>query len=472
MQLSWTDQSPDEDEFWVFRRNAAGGPFTFVTSVTSTSKAGTGSVYAAADTIPAGSRQCYAITTSIVFGRTGDEFSNEQCTSALPRLPVPPAGPGGFHTVDLPGPLPQQGAIHGTDPAGVVGRDGRAIFATHAHGSSDKRHLRVSYCRDEACAEVTTTPFDTLGETGYEPAIAIGSDGLPVIAYASHRASFGGTTTAYDLKVARCSTVTCTSGGTRFVDRPSNVQGGIAIAIGPDGFPLISYLDGPSLGQPAKVKVRHCLDHACANSRESVVDAVDADERSGTAITMLPTGQALVAYTDGAPYGDLKVALCRDGDCAVSTKVTVDASGTAGSEPSITVGRDGLAIITHERNDPDRKVVVSHCVNVLCTATTNSVLDTTGTVGGTPSITIGADGFPVVAYAHGTGPSLRVARCENLACTAATRSTVETSPSLGSLRPSVVVAPDGRPMVGYWRESEAALRVVDCGNVLCRPPFS
>ncbi|BCB83973.1 hypothetical protein Psuf_012860 [Phytohabitans suffuscus] len=467
--LTWTDQSPDEEEFWVFRRNAAGGPFSYVVSVGSTSTPGTGAAYSVVDTIPAGTRQCYAVTTYIVFGRAGEEFSNEQCTSALPRLPVPAAGPGGFHTVDVPGPPPEQNAIRGIDPSGVIGRDGLAVFASSTHGAS--RHLRITHCRDEACTSVSAISLDTLGETGYAPAMAIGGDGLPVVAYASFDASFGSTHTKYDLKVAKCTSVTCGSGGSRFVDRASTVRRGIALAIGPDGFPLISYLDEPSDTQPAQVKVIHCLDHSCQNKRESVVDTVGTGDRSGTAITVLPTGLALVAYTDGTPHGDLKVARCHNSDCSASTAVTVDAAGTSGRQPSITVGRDGLAIIAHERTDPDGKVVVSRCVNVLCTATTNSVLDTTGSLGATPSIAIGADGFPVVAYSHPAGPSLRVARCENVACTAATRSTVETSAGLGWLRPSVLVAPDGRPVVGYWRESEAALRVVDCGNVLCRPPF-
>src|SRR5689334_12862706 len=52
--LNWTDQSTDEEEFWVFRRNAAGGPFSLVRTVPSTSIAGTGTTYSAVDAIPAG----------------------------------------------------------------------------------------------------------------------------------------------------------------------------------------------------------------------------------------------------------------------------------------------------------------------------------------------------------------------------------------------------------------------------------
>ncbi|GGM87381.1 hypothetical protein GCM10007977_106660 [Dactylosporangium sucinum] len=468
--LSWTDQSPDEDEFWVFRHDAAGGPFSLVTSVPSTSTTGTGTVYSTVDTVPAGTRQCYAVTTFVFFGRIGDEFSTEQCTSELPGLPVPPAGPGGITTVDLP---PDNRVKHGFDPTGVIGRDGHAVFAYYLFRTpSATRNLRVAWCRDDACTSVTATTIDDFGWNGLTPAIAIAGDGLPVVAYVTKYDDH----TAYDLKVAKCLTPTCTAASTQFVDRNSVVRGDVSITIGPDGLPLIAYEDRPSETQPAKVKVVKCFDHHCTSSRQSIVDTVGPDNldgQTGTAIATLPTGLAILAYHDGAPYGDLKVARCHDTACTASTTVTVDSGpGTTGGRPSITVGRDGLAIIAHERRDPTEQLVVSHCVNVLCTATTNTVLDTTGATYTAPSITIGADGLPIVAYTHESGPSLRVAHCENLACTTATRSTVETNGTLGWQQPTILTAPDNRPMIGYFDQSRDALRIVDCGNVLCRPPFN
>ena len=116
--------------------------------------------------------------------------------------------------------------------------------------------------------------------------------------------------------------------------------------------------------------------------------------------------------------------------------------------------------------------MVSHCVNAFCTAATNTVLDDVGPVRAVPSIAIGADTFPVIAYSHSSGPSLRVARCENLACTASVRSTVEANGTTGGMNPSIMIGGDRRPMVGYFDQTRNGLRVIDCGNALCRPPFT
>ena len=77
---------------------------------------------------------------------------------------------------------------------------------------------------------------DTANNTGYDPAIAIGTDGLPVIAYWF---SSGG-----DLKVFKCGNVDCTAGNT-ITTVVNSSDGGRqpSIAIAPDGNPVITYFD-------------------------------------------------------------------------------------------------------------------------------------------------------------------------------------------------------------------------------------
>ena len=88
--LTWTDRSGNEDTFEVFRRDPANGSLIHIHAAPSTSRAGTGQTYSFADTIPAGSRQCYEIGTYNYQG-TGVNVSNEVCTRPPP--PCPPLRP-------------------------------------------------------------------------------------------------------------------------------------------------------------------------------------------------------------------------------------------------------------------------------------------------------------------------------------------------------------------------------------------
>ena len=482
--ISWTDQSTDEENFVVYRRSGNDGLFGSIRDVLTTTQGGTGAVYSIVDTIPAGTQQCYAVTTFISFGRAGEEFSAEQCTQAWPRNPTPAAGPGGFATLN------QGGASNGLEPAGVVGSDGLAVFAFQSApqpGSPiDTGQVFISYCRDAGCTSSGFVWPDWI--LSGPPAIAVGGNGFPVVAYIGketcdvpgHGSADPECREHVVLRLIVCESANCVSRSRQSIGLSwsRTVRGGVALTVGPDGFPLVAYLSRvPGSSSRAEVKVLHCLADDCVNhSRTSTVDTISFDAGTDLAMAMAPSGRAVLAYHDAGPYGDLKVATCLDAHCVASRKVTVDSTGISGLRPSIAVGRDGLPIIVHERRDApgdaNGKVVVSHCVNAFCSATTNTVLDTTGAVAAAPSVAIGADTFPVIAYSHSSGPSLRVARCENLACTASTRSTVEANGTTGAMNPTVVIGGDGRPMVGYFDEALKGLRVVDCGNALCRPPFT
>lgn len=106
----------------------------------------------------------------------------------------------------------------------AIGPDGFATIA-YANGTN----LRVAKCNNLACTAPLLTTVDT-GATIRYTAVATGSDGLPVIAYEYGNA----------LRVVHCSKSTKV-----LVDRtPSTTEGPFAsIAIGPDGQPVMTYLD-------------------------------------------------------------------------------------------------------------------------------------------------------------------------------------------------------------------------------------
>jgi len=97
---------------------------------------------------------------------------------------------------------------------------------------------------DDACYRVTVvgediiiTTVDNTGSVGRYNSIAIGADGFPVISYYDQSND--------DLKVVKCGDAACTVAGNTIttVDSTGSVGEYTSIAIGADGFPVISYYD-------------------------------------------------------------------------------------------------------------------------------------------------------------------------------------------------------------------------------------
>src|SRR5438552_9317950 len=102
---------------------------------------------------------------------------------------------------------------------------------------------------------------------------------------------------------------------------------------------------------------------------------------------------------------------------------TLDGSGNVGRFSSVTIGADGLGLISSfDETNGDLKV--AHCSNVACTSATLTTVDRAGDVGQYSSVTIGADGLGLISYFDATNADLKVAHCSNLTCTSATLTTV------------------------------------------------
>jgi predicted regulator of Ras-like GTPase activity (Roadblock/LC7/MglB family) len=137
----------------------------------------------------------------------------------------------------------------------TFGLDGFPIISYHDENSG-ARDLKVAHCTDLACATKNVTIVHSTGIVGEYTAIAIGADGLPIISYFDQSAGV--------LRVAHCNDVACSGNATLVVvDDPisGNIVGLFtSIAIGADGLPIIAYFD-----QTAEaLKVAHCANVYCA----------------------------------------------------------------------------------------------------------------------------------------------------------------------------------------------------------------
>jgi hypothetical protein len=135
------------------------------------------------------------------------------------------------------------------------------------------------------------------------------------------------------------------------------------------------------------------------------------------AITIGADGLPVVSYWDLTAYA-LKVVHCGNTACSSgNTITTLDAPGSGGEYSSITIGADGLPVVSYfDDNSDDLKML--HCGNAACSSgNTITTLDAPGNVGWYTSITIGMDSLPVVSYCDQGNADLKVVHCASASCT-------------------------------------------------------
>ena len=143
----------------------------------------------------------------------------------------------------------------------------------------------------------------------------------------------------------------------------------------------------------------------------------------------------------------------------------LDQSGDeVGEESSITIGADGLALISY-RDKSNNRIKVAKCADIFCSG--GSVQAIFSTTTRYPSITIGADGLGLIS--HYDSGDLKVAHCQNIACTSITTSTLTSDAEV--IYTSITIVTDGLPLISYVDSNSVALKLAHCENTFCAPYF-
>jgi hypothetical protein len=363
-------------------------------------------------------------------------------------------------------PIPPALSIVDDDPSHVVawhtsiaiGSDGLPAIA---YGDFTVGAVRLAKCGNTGCSagNVVTVVDDppSASQNEVHVSMAIGSDGLPVISYWIF--------TAPGLRVAKCGNAACTSGNTLVVVDPGAGAGSSpSIAVGPDGLPVMSYSDQDA----GALKLAKCGNAACT-AGNSVVTVDDPPSGNlvgvGTSLAIATDGRPIISYRD-VTAGALKVAKCGDSGCtAGNTLTTIDGVAGIGGDggfTSLVIGADGRPVISYVVDD-ESALRVLRCGNALCTA--GNTISTVDSMAASPSITIGSDGLPVVSYADITAGAIKVTKCADAGC-AAGNATVSVA-SAGTF-PSIAIGSDGLPVISYQDYNAQALKVAKCGNAACR----
>jgi predicted regulator of Ras-like GTPase activity (Roadblock/LC7/MglB family) len=340
----------------------------------------------------------------------------------------------------------------------AVGADGLPVMSYGVYHSYNG-DLKVAHCGNATCtADNTLTTVYSVGYGGIHSAITIGTDGLPLIVHN------GGPL------LTHCGNADCTAGNTSATVGSSFYSNKFAIAVGADGLPIIAYdysdFNGPLL-------VVHCGNQTCTSGNTlATVDATDASNLY-LSIAIGTDGLPVISYI--SPDYNLKVAHCGTVDCTGgNTLATVDTSGSLGFYTSIAVGTDGLPVVSYDYHptlDLPTHLRVAHCGNATCTAGNSIVTvdNSPGLISADTSIAVGTDGLPVVSYFDYTQGDLKVAHCGNAACSAGnTITTVDNTPGSGvGFGTSLAVGADGLPVISYIDITYNRLKVAHCSTPAC-----
>ena len=106
----------------------------------------------------------------------------------------------------------------------------------------------------------------------------------------------------------------CSSGNTFTLVDPGAIAEYTSIAIGTDGNPLVSYYEGAN----GDLKVAHCGNPACSSGNSSIAVDTAGDVGQYTSVAIGIDGFPVVSYYDST-NSDLKVAHCGNGACSTAT---------------------------------------------------------------------------------------------------------------------------------------------------------
>ena len=339
----------------------------------------------------------------------------------------------------------------------AIGTDGLPVMSYQDQTTTF--NLWIAHCSVLDCSSSTKVEVDNSANyVGWYTSIAIGADGLPIVSYLDSSTN--------NLWVAHCSVVDCSSFTKIEVDNSANQVGYFSsIAIGTDGLPIISYSNFTT----QNLQVAHCSTVDCSSSTKFVVDNSANNVGWDTSIAIGTDGFPIVSYTD-TTTGNLWVAHCSAVDCSSSTRFEVDNSANnVGYYTSIAIGTDGLPVISYG-DITTGNLWVAHCSVVDCSSSTKFEVDNSvNNVGLQTSIAIGADGLPVISYQDVTTDNLWVAHCSAADCSSSTKVEVDSSVSQVGEYSSIAIGTDGLPIVSYQDVTAGNLKVLHCSNPLCIP---
>lgn len=340
-------------------------------------------------------------------------------------------------------------------------------------GNFTSARLVYLRCNDAHClgGDDTLRELDTGAVfAGVGCRIALDRNGNAVIAHGGGQDSLG-------LRLTRCADANCAAATSSTLHAPNgiNVAQTIALALDVADHPQIAFDNASS----DALLYLACNDVACAGGDEVVQTVEDNGENLANAVT-------LVLGTDGLPLithfnitgQSLRVVKCNDSRCAPGGETITELAGagaaSAGSGASVTLAADGLPLVAFSDSSG---MLVARCNDHACSGS-GEVISRVYTHPGTSAffiagsaITQGVDGLPMLAFLDASGPVLRLLRCDTPSCANQTNPAYPLDAGGSQSAPlSLLLAGGLRPALAFTRRAGAGdvLRLLRCSGLGCR----
>ncbi len=267
-----------------------------------------------------------------------------------------------------------------------------------------------------------------------------------------------------DLKFVHCENVACTASTVSVLSDDATLY--TAMIIGSDGNPVIVY----DRWSDHHLMLLKCGNPTCSSG--NVITSVENIQTGFLSVTVNERGFPIIAYVDSAT-ADLKITSCGSLDCASGNVTrTLDADNVSQNPVSIATSPLGFTYISYSRAGT---LKVATCPLFDCEVSILNVLDDGGAseVGSYNSLVVGPDALPVVGYYDQTDANLKIAKCGDTVCSngAAQFSVVDLTGDMGQ-GVTMALAPDGFPMAAYMDTTRGYIRFLKCNDANCQSDFA
>lgn len=340
------------------------------------------------------------------------------------------------------------------DSSGDVGKyvavalrsDGRPVLSFH---EEDNGALRLYSCADQACVSGTRRILDSANDVGEDTSIAVRPDGLPVVVYRD--------VTAQALKLYDCLNAECSSGTARTLDSSVDVaQKSTSMALRADGRAFIAYYDLSN----SVLRAFDCANVNCSSGAVRTISSIP----SGTALAIRSDGRPLIAVGGNAGAGTLlRLVDCNDAAC---TSWTTRALGSVSAAfPALAIRPDGRPLLASA--GVGQQLTTYDCADILCTTHVRTFLAASPSAA--LSLKLRANGFAMIANGRSIAADasdLRVFDCANSGCSAGSSRTVVGGGDFGTTV-ALALRGDGRPVLAFYDALNGDLRLRVCANPEC-----
>ncbi len=331
--------------------------------------------------------------------------------------------------------------------------DGYPVILSSTDGPNlNDYELHLIRCTNAECSGAqTAVALDNLGTSFGSNALALASDGDPVVAW---------TDSTGDLRVIACSNSDCSGSQTANVIN-ADFNEHVDMVLDASDRPVLAYHE--AWGED--LAVVHCTTTDCSGAQ--TVNKPDTAGFVGDdpAIVLDAAGRPVVAYYD-ASSNDLNVVRCTTTDCSgAQTPVSTVTSGLVGYSPSLALDADGNPVVSYWNNTDDRLELL-RCTTSDCSgAQTPQVVDGVGNPGYVSAVALDPLGNPVVAYLTIDDRDVRVAHCTTADCSATPLITTPEGADFIGYEIDMVLDDVGNPVVVYRNATVESQRLLRCTDV-------